>query len=51
VPERESGFTEYYFHGVIEHISLDHVAIQRLRKYHLVVILVDMCVFLGRREN
>jgi hypothetical protein len=28
---RESGFTEYYFLGFIEHILLDHVAIQRLR--------------------
>jgi hypothetical protein len=41
---RQSGFRGYYFHGAIENISFDNVALERLPKYHQLGFLADICV-------
>jgi hypothetical protein len=43
VQPRQSGFRGYYFHGTIENISFDNVALERLPKYHRFGFLADMC--------
>jgi hypothetical protein len=44
VQARQSGFRGYYFHGAIENISFDNVALERLPKYYQLGFLADICV-------
>jgi hypothetical protein len=50
VQARQSGFMGYYFHGAIENISFDNVALERLPKYHRLGIPDDICVSVRARK-
>jgi hypothetical protein len=51
VQPRQSGFRGYYFHGAIENISCDNVALERLPKYHRLGFLADICGSMRARKT